>query len=137
MNRVAEAVAPQLETEILVQGTLSRQRIIEEFRDSAEASLFAVTSFWQGIDVPGHSLSLVTIDRLPFAVPNDPLAEARRSRNRTGPSTKLTCLAPRCSRPRRGSSHSHQHRPRCGRRARHPTRRVQLPFVALSQATRR
>jgi ATP-dependent DNA helicase DinG len=53
MNRVAEAVAPQLETEILVQGTLSRQRIIEEFRESAEASLFAVTSFWQGIDVPG------------------------------------------------------------------------------------
>jgi ATP-dependent DNA helicase DinG len=81
MNRVAEAVAPQLETEILVQGTLSRQRIIEEFRENAEASLFAVTSFWQGIDVPGHSLSLVTIDRLPFAVPNDPLAEARRSRS--------------------------------------------------------
>jgi len=81
MNRVAEAVAPRLETEILVQGTLSRQRIIEEFRESAEARLFAVTSFWQGIDVPGHSLSLVTIDRLPFAVPNDPLAEARRSRS--------------------------------------------------------
>jgi len=64
-----------------VQGTLSRQRIIEEFRDNAEASLFAVTSFWQGIDVPGHSLSLVTIDRLPFAVPNDPLAEARRAKS--------------------------------------------------------
>jgi ATP-dependent DNA helicase DinG len=81
MNRVAEAVGPQLDTEVLVQGTLSRQRIIEAFRDSAEASLFAVTSFWQGIDVPGHSLSLVTIDRLPFAVPNDPVAEARRSRS--------------------------------------------------------
>jgi ATP-dependent DNA helicase DinG len=81
MNRVAEAVAPRLETAVLVQGTLSRQRIIEEFRDSAEASLFAVTSFWQGIDVPGHSLSLVTIDRLPFAVPNDPLDEARRNRS--------------------------------------------------------
>ena len=79
MNRVADAVAPRLETEVLVQGTRSRQRIIEEFRDSAEASLFAVASFWQGIDVPGHSLSLVTIDRLPFAVPNDPLAEARRA----------------------------------------------------------
>ncbi len=81
MNRVAEAVAPRLDTEVLVQGTLSRQRIIEEFRDNAEASLFAVTSFWQGIDVPGHSLSLVTIDRLPFAVPNDPLAQARRARS--------------------------------------------------------
>ncbi len=79
MNRVAEAVEPRLDTEVLVQGTLSRKRIIEEFRDNAEASLFAVASFWQGIDVPGHSLSLVTIDRLPFAVPNDPLAEARRA----------------------------------------------------------
>ena len=81
MNRVADAVGARLDTEVLVQGTLSRQRIIEEFRDNAEASLFAVTSFWQGIDVPGHSLSLVTIDRLPFAVPNDPLAQARRAQS--------------------------------------------------------
>jgi len=73
-------VAPRIETEVLVQYTKSRQRIIEEFRQSAEASLFAVTSFWQGIDVPGHSLSLVTIDRLPFTVPGEPLAEARRER---------------------------------------------------------
>lgn len=80
MNRVAEAVEDAIETPVLVQGTLSRQRIIEQFRGEPSASLFAVTSFWQGIDVPGHSLSLVTIDRLPFAVPNDPLAEARRSR---------------------------------------------------------
>jgi ATP-dependent DNA helicase DinG len=81
MNRVAEAVEIRVDTPVLVQGTLSRQRIIEQFRDNAEASLFAVTSFWQGIDVPGHSLSLVTIDRLPFAAPNDPLAQARRSRS--------------------------------------------------------
>jgi ATP-dependent DNA helicase DinG len=81
MQRVAEAVEVHLRTEVLVQGTLSRQRLIERFRASAEASLFAVTSFWQGIDVPGHSLSLVTIDRLPFSVPNDPLAEARRERS--------------------------------------------------------
>lgn len=81
MNRVAEAVAPRLDTPVLVQGTLSRQRIIENFRDDAAASLFAVTSFWQGIDVPGHSLSLVTIDRLPFSVPGDPLVEARRNRS--------------------------------------------------------
>jgi ATP-dependent DNA helicase DinG len=81
MQRVAEVVAPQLDTEVLVQGTLSRQRLIDEFRQSDEASLFAVTSFWQGIDVPGHSLSLVTIDRLPFSVPGDPLAEARREKS--------------------------------------------------------
>jgi len=81
MQRVAEVVAPQLDTEVLVQGTLSRQRLIDQFRHSDEASLFAVTSFWQGIDVPGHSLSLVTIDRLPFSVPGDPLAEARREKS--------------------------------------------------------
>jgi ATP-dependent DNA helicase DinG len=81
MQRVAEAVTPRLETEVLVQGTLSRTKLIDEFRASDEASLFAVTSFWQGIDVPGHSLSLVTIDRLPFSVPNDPLAEARREKS--------------------------------------------------------
>jgi ATP-dependent DNA helicase DinG len=80
MQRVAEIVATRLDTEVLVQGTLSRQRLIEQFRRSDEASLFAVTSFWQGIDVPGHSLSLVTIDRLPFSVPGDPLAEARREK---------------------------------------------------------
>jgi len=81
MSRVAEAVEARIETPVLVQGTLSRQRIIEKFRDSSEASLFAVTSFWQGIDVPGHSLSLVTIDRLPFSVPNDPLVKARQERS--------------------------------------------------------
>ena len=81
MQRVAEAAGPRLDTEVLVQGTLSRAKLIDEFRRSDEASLFAVTSFWQGIDVPGHSLSLVTIDRLPFSVPNDPLAEARRERS--------------------------------------------------------
>ena len=80
MNRVADAVAERLATPVLVQGTLSRQRLIAEFRDSVSASLFAVTSVWQGVDVPGHSLSLVTIDRLPFRVPGDPLAEARRER---------------------------------------------------------
>ncbi len=80
MDRVALRVAERVETPILIQGTLSRQRIIAEFRDSIDASLFAVTSFWQGVDVPGHSLSLVTIDRLPFRVPGDPLAEARRER---------------------------------------------------------
>ncbi len=80
MNRVAEAVASRISTEVLVQGSLSRGKLIEAFRESHEASLFAVTSFWQGVDVPGHSLSLVTIDRLPFTVPGDPLAEARRER---------------------------------------------------------
>ena len=64
-----------------MDGLDPRDRLIGEFRKSHEASLFAVTSFWQGVDVPGHSLSLVTIDRLPFSVPGDPLAEARREKS--------------------------------------------------------
>ncbi len=72
----------------------------KRFRESAEASLFAVTSFWQGVDVPGHSLSLVTIDRLPFSVPGDPLAEARRERATRTPSWRSTSRARRCSSPR-------------------------------------
>ncbi|MGC8499013.1 MAG: ATP-dependent DNA helicase [Acidimicrobiales bacterium] len=80
MARVAAAVADRIETPVLVQGRLSRDRLIRRFRDEPETSLFAVTSFWQGVDVPGRSLHLVTIDRLPFGVPTDPLAAARRQR---------------------------------------------------------
>jgi ATP-dependent DNA helicase DinG len=80
MKRVADAVSARVLTPVLVQDTLSRARLIERFRDEAEASLFAVTSYWQGVDVPGHSLSLVTIDRLPFSRPDDPLSQARRER---------------------------------------------------------
>jgi ATP-dependent DNA helicase DinG len=80
MRRVADSVRERVPTEVLVQDTLSRQRLIERFRDEAAASLFAVTSYWQGVDVPGHSLALVTIDRLPFARPDDPLSQARRER---------------------------------------------------------
>jgi len=80
MKRVAEMVEARVATPILVQDTLSRQRLITLFREEAAASLFAVTSYWQGVDVPGHSLALVTIDRLPFARPDDPLSQARRDR---------------------------------------------------------
>jgi ATP-dependent DNA helicase DinG len=81
MRRVAEAVSIEVETEVLIQGAMSRQRLIERFRDNPTSNLFAVASFWQGIDVPGHALSLVTIDRLPFSVPGDPLMEARKERS--------------------------------------------------------
>ncbi len=80
MARVAAAVAERIETPVLVQGRLSRDRLIRRFRDEPATSLFAVTSFWQGVDVPGRSLHLVTIDRLPFGVPTDPLVAARRQR---------------------------------------------------------
>jgi len=54
--------------------------LIDRFRDEEDACLFATMGMWQGLDVPGRSLSLVTIDRLPFGRPDDPLLEARRER---------------------------------------------------------
>jgi len=61
----------------LIQGRSSRSRLLEEFRSRDHSVLFATSSFWQGIDVPGHSLSCVIIDKLPFHVPSDPLIQAR------------------------------------------------------------
>ncbi|HEV2427768.1 MAG TPA: ATP-dependent DNA helicase, partial [Acidimicrobiales bacterium] len=84
MAESADRVAARVATPVLVQGAGSRARLLRAFRDDASASLFAVASFWQGVDVPGHSLSLVVIDRLPFATPADPLAQARRERSANG-----------------------------------------------------
>ena len=51
--------------------------LLEEFRSTPHCVLFATSSFWQGVDVPGEQLSCVIIDKLPFAVPNDPVVNAR------------------------------------------------------------
>ena len=80
MLRTAKDVEKHIKTPLLVQGTQSRQRLMEIFRDDETSSLFALNSFWQGVDVPGRSLSLVTIDRLPFRQPTDPVDKARRER---------------------------------------------------------
>lgn len=64
----------------LVQGSMSRSRLLDSFRDRPNAVLFATSSFWQGIDVRGDTLSAVIIDKLPFQVPSDPLVEARIQR---------------------------------------------------------
>jgi ATP-dependent DNA helicase DinG len=61
----------------LMQGTGPRSALLEEFRSTPNCVLFATSSFWQGVDVPGDQLSCVIIDRLPFAVPSDPVVEAR------------------------------------------------------------
>jgi len=60
-----------------MQGTGPRSALLEEFRSTPNAVLFATSSFWQGVDVPGEQLSCVIIDKLPFAVPSDPVVEAR------------------------------------------------------------
>jgi ATP-dependent DNA helicase DinG len=62
---------------MLLQGSAPKNALLEEFRNTPNAVLFATASFWQGVDVQGDQLSCVIIDRLPFAVPNDPVVAAR------------------------------------------------------------
>ena len=62
---------------LLRQGTDDNARLLERFRKETESVLFATDSFWQGVDVPGESLSQVIIVKLPFTVPNDPIFTAR------------------------------------------------------------
>ncbi|HZQ04839.1 MAG TPA: ATP-dependent DNA helicase [Gaiellaceae bacterium] len=63
--------------EVLVQGEAPRERLLERFRAEVDSVLLATTTFWQGVDIPGESLSLLVIDKLPFSAPGDPLHEAR------------------------------------------------------------
>jgi len=63
--------------EVLVQGEAPRERLLERFRTEVGSVLLATSTFWQGVDVPGESLSLLVIDKLPFSAPGDPLHEAR------------------------------------------------------------
>jgi ATP-dependent DNA helicase DinG len=77
MRAVHDRVAFDLEYTTLLQGTGPRSALLEEFRRTPNCVLFATSSFWQGVDVPGDQLSCVIIDKLPFAVPSDPVVEAR------------------------------------------------------------
>ncbi len=76
----AEALAPELPYTLLLQGDLPKSRLLEEFASDETSCLFATMGFWQGVDIPGRALSLVTIDKLPFPRPDDPLLQARRDR---------------------------------------------------------
>ena len=81
MQEVAERMRPffeELKLELFVQGTgTPRSTMLEKFKDDTDSVLFGTDSFWQGVDVPGEALSNVIITRLPFAVPDHPLIEAR------------------------------------------------------------
>lgn len=77
MRAVHEIVSFALEYPCLLQGTAPNSALLDEFRTTPGSVLFATASFWQGVDVPGDQLSLVIIDKLPFAVPSDPVVEAR------------------------------------------------------------
>jgi ATP-dependent DNA helicase DinG len=85
MTAAAEKLRDRLAVTVLVQDEMPRPRLQAAFLDDEESVLLATMGFWQGFDAPGRTCSLVAIDRLPFARPDDPLAEARRgaaTRNR-------------------------------------------------------
>ena len=77
MRALYERLLPVLDFPILLHGTAPRKALLEEFRSTPNAVLFGTSSFWQGVDVQGEALSCVIIDRLPFAVPSDPVVQAR------------------------------------------------------------
>ncbi|MGZ4825693.1 MAG: ATP-dependent DNA helicase [Terriglobales bacterium] len=77
MSEVYQRLLGELEFPMLLQGDAPKSALLEEFRLTPHAVLFATSSFWQGVDVQGEQLSCVIIDRLPFAVPSDPVVAAR------------------------------------------------------------
>jgi len=85
MKDLYERVSGRVPFPLLLQGTAPRTVLLDRFRTTPNAVLFATASFWQGVDVPGAQLSCVIIDKLPFAVPSDPIVAARvRALNEDG-----------------------------------------------------
>jgi ATP-dependent DNA helicase DinG len=78
MNELYDRVAPEIDYPCFVQGSASKGALLKKFRTTPNAVLFATASFWQGVDVRGEQLSCVIIDKLPFAVPSDPVVAARQ-----------------------------------------------------------
>ncbi len=77
MHDLYERLLVEVGYPLLLQGTAPRKALLEEFRETPNAVLFGTSSFWQGVDVQGEALSCVIVDRLPFAVPTDPVVQAR------------------------------------------------------------
>ena len=77
MQKMHVALKDALPHPLLLHGTMTRNELLYQFRTTPHAVLFGTSSFWQGIDVQGEQLSCVIIDRLPFAVPSDPVLQAR------------------------------------------------------------
>src|SRR5688572_6790614 len=78
MQSLFENVWAEVDYPCLVQGSAAKGQLLRQFRETPNAVLFATSSFWQGVDVRGQQLSCVIIDKLPFAVPSDPLVAARQ-----------------------------------------------------------
>jgi len=77
MRDIYERVGQKVNFPLMLQGTAPRNVLLDRFRSTPNAVLFATSSFWQGVDVRGDQLSCVIIDKLPFAVPSDPIVAAR------------------------------------------------------------
>lgn len=77
MEQVYQSLRGILRFPMLIQGEKSKSGLLESFRNTPNAVLFATSSFWQGVDVQGEQLSCVIIDKLPFSVPSDPVVAAR------------------------------------------------------------
>lgn len=78
MQALYENVWAEIDFPCLVQGSAAKGQLLKRFRETPNAVLFATSSFWQGVDVRGEQLSCVIIDKLPFAVPTDPIVAARQ-----------------------------------------------------------
>lgn len=77
-KQASEQLRERLSTPVLCQGEDNTAQLVAKFSESPETSLFGTLSLWQGVDVPGDSLQLVVMDRIPFPRPDDPLASARQ-----------------------------------------------------------
>jgi ATP-dependent DNA helicase DinG len=77
MHKAYDYLKQMLPFELLMQGDLPKHQLLEKFRETDNAILLGTSSFWEGVDVRGDSLSCVIIDKLPFASPGDPVMQAR------------------------------------------------------------
>jgi ATP-dependent DNA helicase DinG len=92
LKAAAELLAEEVSYPLFVQGTQPRSLLLEEFRKSGQGVLLGSSSFWEGVDVIGDALSLVVIDKLPFAAPDDPVMEARSNALRRSGGNPFTQL---------------------------------------------
>lgn len=95
MDAAAEAVKARVEVPVFTQRDLPKTALVKAFSEDEHACLFATAGFFQGVDIPGRTLSLVTIDRIPFPRPDDPLLSARREQ--LGPAAFAQIDLPRAS----------------------------------------
>ena len=84
MRAAVEVLRERLDVPVLAQSDLPKPALVEAFRADEATCLFATLGYWQGVDVPGPTLSLVTVDRIPFPRPDEPVLEARRERAGAG-----------------------------------------------------